>query len=131
MEQSVMNDVGKLILRLAVGVLILLHGVQKVTDGIAGVQGLLASMGLPGWFAYGVYVGEVVAPILLILGYYGRLGAALIAGNMLVAIGLAHPGDVLALTRTGGWAIELQAMFLFSAVALVLLGPGRLSLDRH
>jgi putative oxidoreductase len=126
-----MNDVGKLILRLAVGVLILLHGVQKVTDGIAGVQGLLASMGLPGWFAYGVYVGEVVAPILLILGYYGRLGAALIAGNMLVAIGLAHPGDVLALTRTGGWAIELQAMFLFSAVALVLLGPGRLSLDRH
>lgn len=126
-----MNDAGKLILRLAVGLMILLHGIKKLTNGIGGIQAMLESVALPGWFAYGVYVGEVVAPIMLIVGFYGRVGAALIAVNMLVAIGLAHPNDVLTLTRTGGWAIETQALFLFSAVALMLLGPGRFSIDRR
>jgi len=126
-----MNDVGKLVLRVTLGVLILLHGVAKVSGGVSGIQGMLASIGLPGWFAYGVYAGEVLGPVLLIGGFHARVGAALIAVNMLVALGLAHRAQLFALTPAGGWAIELEAMYLLSAGALVLLGPGRFSINRR
>ncbi len=125
------DDLGKLVLRLTLGVLILLHGIGKLQNGISGIEGLVHSAGLPRWLAFGVYVGEVVAPLLLIVGYYARFGAALITVTMLFAIGLAHRADLFALTRTGGWAIELQAMFLFAAVAVMLIGPGRYGINRR
>lgn len=124
-------DAGKLVLRLTLALLILLHGLHKLVHGVSGIQGMLGAVGLPAWFAYGVYAGEVVGPLFLLAGYYARVGAALIAVNMLFAIGLAHRSELLALTGTGGWAIELQAMFLFSAIALLLIGPGRFSFDRR
>jgi len=46
---------------------------------------------------------------------------------MLVAIALAHTDEVFTLGAQGGWAIELQALYLFGAVAIALLGAGRLS----
>jgi putative oxidoreductase len=120
-----MNDgIGKLILRVALGGMVLMHGIAKLTGGIGFITGTVTSAGLPAFFAYAVYVGEVVAPLLLIFGWYSRIGAAVIAINMLVAIGLVHGAELFALNQTGGWAIELQAMFLFTAVALVLIGPG-------
>ncbi len=123
------NDIGRLILRLVLGITVLLHGVSKLTGGVAGISGMLQGAGLPGFLAYGVYVGEVIAPLLVILGFYSRIGAWIIVINMLFAIGLAHMGEVLALNSSGGWAIELQAMFLFTAVALALLGPGRYAIN--
>lgn len=123
-----MNDsIGKLVLRVTLGVLILLHGIFKLQNGVGGIAGMLAGQGLPGVLAYGVYIGEVVAPLLVILGLYTRIGALIIAANMVVAVVLAHANEVFALSRMGGWAIELQAMFLFSAVAVALLGAGRYS----
>lgn len=124
-----MNDTGKLVLRLALGVMILLHGIAKLTHGIEPIQGMVTGMGLPAFFAYGVYAGEILAPVLLIVGFYARLGAALIAINMLFAIALAHAGDIARLTQNGGWALELQGMFLFSALALMLMGPGRIGIN--
>ncbi|WP_019627010.1 DoxX family protein [Thioalkalivibrio sp. ALJT] len=124
------DDSGKLILRLALGILILMHGIAKVTGDISGIEGMLVTAGLPAILAYGVYVGEVLAPILVILGLYARIGALLIAITMVFAIGLAHADELFLLTATGGWALELQGMFLFAAIALVLTGPGRLSINR-
>jgi putative oxidoreductase len=118
-------DIGKLILRLTVGVLLALHGVHKVMHGVDGVRAMLLLHQLPAWFAWGVYIGEVVAPLMVIVGYYTRLGAVLIVINMLFAIGLAHTNEVFMLTRTGGWALELQAFYLLVALALVFLGPGK------
>ncbi len=123
------DSVGKLILRLVLGGTVLLHGIAKLAGGVGGIAGMLSASGLPTVLAYGAYVGEVVGPVLLILGWYSRAGAALIAINMLFAIGLAHRGEVFALGPQGGWAIELQAMFLFTAVALALTGPGRYSIN--
>lgn len=123
------NDVGKLILRLALGVCILLHGIAKLTGGVSGIAGMLAGSGLPGFLAYGVYVGEVIAPLMVIAGFYSRIGAWIIVINMLFALGLAHMGEIMALNGQGGWAIELQAMFLFTAVAVALLGPGRYAVN--
>ena len=125
------NDLGKLILRLTLGVLILLHGIAKISGGVAGLEKMVVSAGLPGFFAFGVYVGEVLAPILVLLGFYARIGAAVIVVNMLFAILLAHQADVFVITKTGGWALELQAFFLFTALALVAMGPGRFSINRR
>lgn len=118
-------DTGKLILRLTLGLLILLHGIAKIINGVGGIEGMLASQGLPAFFAWGVLVGEVLAPLMIILGFHTRLGAGLIAINMVVAILLAHRGELYQLTSSGGWALELQGMFLFTALALVFTGPGR------
>jgi putative oxidoreductase len=121
------DDTGKLILRLTIGILILLHGISKLSNGIGSISGMVASQGLPGFFAYGVYIGEVLAPVLLIIGLFTRPAAAVVAINMLVAIWLAHMGTIATLGKTGGWALELQGLFLFGAVAVIFLGAGRLS----
>jgi putative oxidoreductase len=125
------NDLGKLILRLTLGVLILLHGIAKITGGTVGVEKMLEGAGLPSFVAAGVYVGEVLAPILVIIGFYARIGAAVIVVNMLFAVMLAHRADLFVLTNTGGWALELQAFFLFTALALALIGPGRFGINRR
>jgi putative oxidoreductase len=126
-----MNEsTGKLILRLALGILILLHGIAKMTGGIGFISGTVQSAGLPAFLAYGVYVGEVIAPIMVLIGWHSRIGAAIIAVNMLFAIGLVHRAELGSLSQTGGWALELQGMFLFAAIALVLLGPGRFSINQ-
>lgn len=121
-------DLGKLIIRLTLGGLLLFHGISKLINGIGFIEGQLASHGIPAFFAYGVYVGEVLAPLMVILGYQTRIGALLIVFNMLVAIALVHTHELMALGRSGGWALELQGFFLFTAVALIFLGPGKYKL---
>ena len=121
------NDAaGKLVLRLTVGVLMLFHGVSKLGGGsLDFISAQLAGIGLPGALAWGVYVGEIVAPLMLVLGVYARLGALLAVVNMLFAIGLVHMGDLFALTDHGGYRLELQMFYLFGALAVLLLGSGR------
>ncbi|PWK85280.1 hypothetical protein [Fulvimonas soli] len=46
---------------------------------------------------------------------------------MLVAIALVHLGQFFTLADTGGWALELQGMYLGAALAVALLGAGRFS----
>lgn len=121
------TDIGKLILRLALGFTVLLHGIAKLTGGFAYITSLMAQYGLPEFFAYGVYLGEVLGPLMIIIGVYSRVGAGLIVINMLVAIALVHLPELFVLTKHGSWALELQGMFLFSALALTLLGSGRLA----
>ncbi|RYF77053.1 MAG: DoxX family protein [Comamonadaceae bacterium] len=122
------DDTGKLILRLAVGVLILLHGIAKLSSGVGFVSNMLAAQGLPTALAYLVYIGEIVAPALLIIGFFTRPAAWVVVINMLVAIFLVHMKDLAVIGKTGGWALELQGMFLFGALAIAFLGAGRLSL---
>jgi len=124
------DDAGKLILRLTLGILMLLHGIAKIFGGIDGLEKTVAGAGLPSVLAYGVYVGEVLAPLLVIFGFYARFGAAIIVVNMLFAIFLAHRTDLFLLTRSGGWALELQGFFLFTALALVFMRPGGFGINR-
>ena len=123
------NDTGKLILRLAVGGLLLLHGISKLINGIDWLVGMLEGKGLPGFLAYGVYIGEVIAPILLILGFRTRIAALLVAGNMLTAIIFSHMQEIGQLGKSGGWAIELPTLFLLGALSLFFLGGGRYALS--
>jgi putative oxidoreductase len=122
------TDLGKLIIRLTLGGLLLFHGIAKLLHGTGFIEGLLANHGLPAFLAYGVFVGEVIAPLMVILGYQTRIGALLIVLNMLVAFVLVHTNQLLSLAGSGGWALELQGFFLFTAVAVIFLGPGRYKL---
>ena len=126
-----MTDTGKLILRLALGALILLHGIAKLGSGIEGIARMVTGAGLPEWVAWGVYVGEILAPLMVLAGWFARIGAAIIAVNIVFAIGLAHRAELFDLGATGGWALELQGMYLFTAIAVACLGPGRYSLNRQ
>lgn len=117
------DDVAKLFLRVNVGVLMLLHGVfGKI---IPGIDWIVAQFG---FFAYGAYVGEVLAPILLILGIFPRISALLIAFTMVMAAFVASGGQIFALNDFGGWVIELQWLYLVGSLAIVIAGGGRYSL---
>ncbi|QGZ31590.1 DoxX family protein [Stutzerimonas stutzeri] len=121
------DDIGKLVLRVSVGVLILLHGIAKLQGGVGGIAGMLSSHGLPSFLAYGAYLGEVLGPVLVIIGLFSRVGAVLMVGNMLFAFALAHMDELFSIGQMGGWALELQGMFLFGSIAIALLGAGRYS----
>jgi putative oxidoreductase len=121
------DDLGKLILRVTLAALILLHGISKLIGGVDFIAGMVAKAGLPPAVAYLVYVGEVVAPLMILLGVWTRIAALVVATNMIVAVLLVHTGEFFTLTKTGGWALELQAMFLVAAVVIALLGAGRYS----
>lgn len=118
------DDGAKLILRVTLGVLILFHGIAKITGGIDSITGMVAKTGLPPELGYLVYIGEVFAPLLLIVGVWSRVAALIIAINMVVALLLAHTGQLLSISKTGGYGLELQAMYFFTAVAIVLMGAG-------
>lgn len=129
MNPATQHDIGKFLLRVTLGVLVLLHGLAKLRGGMGGIVGMVEAQGLPGVLGYAVIIGEVIAPLMLIAGFHARVGAALVAINMLVAIALVHMGDLGRFNAQGGWMLELQAMFLVSALALALLGPGRFSVN--
>lgn len=124
------DDLGKLILRLAIGVLLLLHGIAKIRGGIGWMAGPLGAIGLPAFIGYGVYVGEVVAPLLAIVGKFTRLAGVVIAFNMLAAIFIAQRQNVAALNQGGGWGIELEMLFLLGGVCLFFFGSGRFAISK-
>lgn len=122
------SDTAKLLLRLTLGVLILLHGISKIRGGPGFILDMVDKAGLPHPFGYLVYVGEVLAPLLVIVGLWTRAAALVIAINMVVAIALVHAGQLLQLSPEGGWALELQGLYLVVPIAIGLLGAGRYSL---
>lgn len=124
------EDYGKLLLRLTIGALLLFHGIAKLKGGIGWMAGPLGGVGLPAFVGYGVYVGEVVAPLLLVAGKWTRLAGLVVAFNMLAAILLARRADIASLNQGGGWAIELEMLFLLGGIAIFLLGSGRYALSK-
>lgn len=119
------DDLGKLILRLMVGGLMIFHGIAKIMNGTGFIEKMLTGAGLPAEIAYGIYVGEVLAPILIILGIQVRLSAITVIIAMLGAIYLVHMDELLTLTKHGAWSIETPMMFLMGSLALVFLGAGK------
>ena len=124
------ENIGKLLLRLMLGGMMLFHGLDKVLNGISYIKGLVQGQGLPEVLAYGVYVGEILAPLLLILGWKSRVWAGVIAVNMAIAIYLTQLGALLKLGAHGAWAMEVPMFYLVTAVALVLLGSGKYAINR-
>ncbi len=123
------EELGKLILRLTVGVLMLFHGYSKIANpgSLEWIGGTLAVYHLPAFLAYGVYLGEVLAPLMIIIGFRARLGGWLIFINMVFAIALAHSNELFSLSEHGAWALELQGLYLMGGLVIALLGSGQLA----
>ncbi len=124
------QNLAVLILRIAIGGLMLFHGVSKLLHGVDGIAGMLAGKGIPEFVAYGVYVGEIIAPILIVLGYRMRLAALVFIVNMLVIIFVAHANDIFAISPHGGWKLELSGLYLLGALALFFTGAGKYAMSR-
>lgn len=122
------KDLGLLVLRLSIGIMMLLHGIAKITGGVGHIKGMLAEKGLPEFVAYGAYVGEVIAPILLIVGFRTRLASLILIMNCLTIIWLGGY-NMFGLGQHGAWGAELPGLFLFGALTLFFSGSGKYALS--
>ncbi len=125
------TNVGLLIIRISIGLLMLFHGLAKLNGGLGFIQGILESKGLPGFIAYGVIVGEVLAPLAIIVGFRTRIASAIFAFNALVAMLLVHASQIFTMSEQGGWALELLGLYLFGAVALIFTGGGKIAVSSN
>jgi len=125
------EDLAKFIIRFAVGFLMLFHGVAKITSGVGFLEGMFSSWGLPSFFAYSVFIGEIIAPIMLIIGFRVKIASLLIIFTMIMAIAMAHSGDIFALTKHGAWAIELLVFYILASLAIFFQGAGKYSMDKN
>lgn len=130
MDTARTDALGKLLLRLTLGGLMLVHGLWKVFNGADGIYRMVGAAGLPTAIGHLVYVGEVLAPALVLIGLFTRPAALVIAFNMVVALLLVHTSQFFALTKSGGWALELQAFYLLTALVIALLGAGPLRVGK-
>ncbi len=143
MRQVHAEDLGKLILRATVGILLLFH-VSGFLHGDRGIPTVAAAWGLPAFVAYVAVLLEAIGSVSIILGFYAQLGALAIAAFMLAAILMVHVAEVSGLRGSGNhlfllgtnpagvydkYGLETQAFYLFGAVAVALLGAGRYSLS--
>lgn len=119
------HDLGLLVLRVSLGVLMLLHGIAKIRNGTGFVEESFSKIGMPTFMAYSVYLTEILAPLMLIFGFRSRIAAILLAGTMFVVMFFVFPQKISQILPTGGWALELQALFLTGAVAVFLMGGGK------
>lgn len=122
--------IAKLLLRLSAGGMMLPHGIAKIQGGIAFIQKVVVGAGFPEFFSYGIFVGEVLAPILLIIGYKTKWAAYIITFNMFMAIVLVHSGDIFKLSPYGAWGIETPMFYIITALSIALLGAGKFSIDK-
>jgi len=121
-------DLGKLFLRMGVGGLMLFHGIDKLIMGFGGIKGLLVKNGLPELLWIGAFVGEVIAPLCILFGFFTRISALLVAITMVFSIVLKYGAAGFGLGETGAPLIELNLLYLFSALALYCIGGGRFAL---
>ncbi len=123
-------QLGKLLLRVMLGGMMLFHGIDKALHGVSFIQGLLKAQGLPDVLAYGVYVGEILAPIFVILGWKSRIWAGVIVFNMTMAIYLTQMKEFFTLGAHGSWALEVPMFYLMSALVITLIGSGKYAISR-
>jgi putative oxidoreductase len=124
-------DAGKFLLRATVAILMLFHGVAKLQHGVGWIGDMLAASGYPAFIAYGVYFGEIIAPLFILFGVFTRPMAFIMAVNMLVATLMVGMGKFYTLTNVGAWALEIEAFYFFACLVIMLLGSGRFSVMKN
>lgn len=124
MNSTSMSDLGKLILRLTVGGMMLPHGIHGLMNGIDFVKASVADNGLPAFVAYGVYIGEFVAPLALILGFCTRMSGFILFINMMFTFILVHRHGLLKFNDYGAFELELNYLYAGAGLAIAFIGGG-------
>jgi putative oxidoreductase len=133
------DDVAGAIARLALGVMILPHGLQKTLGwfggyGFSGTMGFFTdTMGIPWIFAFAAILAESVGGLMLILGLGARVASALVGITLFVAALTSHIQNGFFMNWFGqqkGEGIEFFILALGLALIVVLKGAGKLSADR-
>jgi putative oxidoreductase len=116
-----------LLLRLALGIMFLAHGLTKLfVFTPAGTAKFFASVGFAGWLAYPIIAFEIFAGVLLILGVFSRWVAVVAAVELFVA-STVHFGNGWSFTNpNGGW--EYPVFLAVAAAVLALIGDGAYAL---
>ena len=70
-----------LLLRISVAFTMLIYGTTKLLFGNEFIETVVLDYGLPKFFSYGVYVGEIIAPILIIIGFRTKISGLVFALN--------------------------------------------------
>jgi putative oxidoreductase len=122
-----------LILRLALGAIMVAHGAQKLFGwfggpGPEGFLGWMGSMGVPAAIGWLAIVAEFFGGIAVLLGAFARVGALMFAVNMLVAMFAVHAPHGFFMGGESGSGIEFTLMLLAASLAIVIAGPGRYAL---
>lgn len=130
-KKDLNKDIGLLLLRINIAILILFHGFANMSSNYSFIKSLLSGLGISELIAYCVFISEIIAPILMLIGYKTRLASLVLAFNMFFAILMAHTSDVFTINQFGGWGIELQALYLLGALTIVLLGAGKYALSTN
>lgn len=116
-----------LLLRVALGIMFLAHGLTKLfVFTPAGTAKFFASVGFAGWLAYPIIAFEIFAGVLLILGVFPRWVAVVAAVELFVA-STVHFGNGWSFTNpNGGW--EYPVFLAVAAAVLALIGDGAYAL---
>lgn len=126
MERYFGLNLGLLILRIMLGGSVLMHGIAKIYNGIDGVKKVLVTNHIPEFIAYGVYIGEILAPLMIIFGIFARSGAFLLIGTTFLILYVAYGGSPFAtLPKTGGFMAEILYLYLGGAFCIMLAGSGK------
>ncbi|KAB7887263.1 MAG: GntR family transcriptional regulator [Arcobacter sp.] len=107
----------------------LFHGYTKLVHGVDKIAAGLVKSGLPEFLAYGVYIGEVLLPVLIILGLFTRLAALGMCITMVFAIYLVFWEKLFLLTKNGAPVIELPLLYLILSIVIFFIGAGKYSFD--
>jgi len=114
-----------LVMRLALGAIMVAHGYHKVFGGLHHHAQFVASLGLPGWTGYLSSFAEFLGGILILVGLFTRAAALAICIDLVVAIWKVHFHN--GLTGNGGYEFPLALVAL--AFALIFLGGGPIAFD--
>lgn len=131
------DDASALVARLALGIVILPHGLQKLL-GMFGGAGFTAtidyfvSSGLPAFLAVLIIIGEALGSLGLILGFLSRVAALGITIIMLGAILTVHIKFGFFMNWTGtqaGEGFEFHILAIGLALVVLIKGGGLWSVD--
>ncbi|MGB0866290.1 MAG: DoxX family protein [Granulosicoccaceae bacterium] len=125
-KRSSAENNGLVLLRLTVGLMLLVAGVQKAVfpEQLSEFASNMAAINLPENAVYVVYFFEIAAPLMIILGIASRLAAGFVVLYMLIALLVISSANLLVLIPGRGHALEAEFMYLLGALAICFLGSG-------